>query len=345
MSITKKLLTHIDDGEIILYTLTNQNGMMLKVLNYGGIITECYTPDREGKFDDVILGFNQFEDYLQMHPYFGALVGRVAGRLSKARYQDHDKTVQLLANDGPNHLHGGAKGFDKQLWQGSIIKNENREALELELKSIDGDQGYPGNLNIKVTYCITSGHTLEIDYLAYSDQKTPLSMTQHSYFNLAGESSGSILNHEFQIDSEYITSGDEIMTLSGQLEAVQDQANDFRTAKQLKQVISGLHKEHGDLYWMNSEQEGLQEVAQVYEPKKGRQMKVFTTLPCLQFYTGRYISDQWIGKSGKPYQNLSGFCLECQKYPDPDGVEGRGSNWLHPHETYREKTIYQFSAR
>jgi aldose 1-epimerase len=345
MSISKQYLTTIDEGDVFLYTLTNLLGMQMNVLNYGGIITELHAPDRHGNFDDVVLGFKTFEEYLQPHPYFGTLVGRVAGRLTGARYQDRGHKIQLLANDGPNHLHGGAKGIDKRLWQGNVVQNGEHETLELELKSPDGDQGYPGNLTIKVTYSLTSNHAVKIDYHAQCDQKTPLSLTQHSYFNLAGESSGSILDHQIQINADYFTSGNEIMTLSGELEDVSNQANDFRISKTLRSALSGIHKQHGDLYWVNQKQKTFSKVAQVYEPNKGRQLDVYTSLPCLQFYSGRYLSDQWIGKSGNAYQDLSGLCLECQKYPDPDGIEGRGANWLNPHEKYRETTVYQFSSR
>ena len=345
MSLTKQKVTTIEEGDVYLYTLSNSTGMTVKILNYGGIITECHVADRQGKFDDLVLGFKNFEDYLQLHPYFGALIGRVAGRLTHAQYRDHDKTINLLANDGPNHLHGGAKGFDKRLWQGNLSSEGDDQVLELELHSADGDQNYPGNLNIKVTYRLTDNQALEVHYEATSDKKTPLSMTQHSYFNLAGDASGSIIDHEFQIDADHYTSGNDIMTLSGKLESVSGQANDFRKPKPLKQALTKLHKEHGDLYWVNQNGDGLNKVAQVYEASKGRQMDVFTTSPCIQFYTGRYLSNQWIGKSGQTYQDLSGFCLECQKYPDPDGVEGKGANWLKPNETYRETTVYQFSVR
>lgn len=344
--ITKENYGFSSKGRVFRYTLTNQQGMCVKVLNYGGIITECHVPDRNGKLDDVVLGFDNLTSYFKNHPYFGALVGRVAGRITKAKYTNEGKDVFLKANDGFNHLHGGEEGFDKKLWESDIVQLNGRDALELSLLSPSGDQGYVGEVQIKVIYQLKQNNELSIRYSAKSDSKTPLSLTQHSYFNLAGEAKGTTLGHKIKIHAESYTSSDESMTLSDKIEPVENTAVDLREWMSLKEKVKTFHKEHGELYWSKEHKDREQTlVAEVYEPESGRHLEVRTSYPCLQFYTGKYISDEWVGKSGQAYQSFSGLCLECQKYPNPNGVDGHGANWCHPDQDYLETTSYKFSVK
>lgn len=333
------------ENELQSFTLQNSKGMVLKAINYGAIITELHVPDRHGQSRNVVLGLEKLENYFDEHPFFGAIAGRVAGRITGAQINLQGEVFQLLANDGDNHLHGGAKGFDKLFWDTEIKEGDDGKYLEFKLHSPDGDEGYPGALDVVIEYHLTENNELRIEYFAESTKLTSLSMTQHSYYNLKGEGEATVLDHSLCIPADTYTPGDDTMTLSGKEESVVGTIYDLRKPRVLKDIMGDFHLQHGELYWPTKPKKGeLSQVAEVWEESSGRKMKVLSTYPCIQFYSGRYLSEQWKGPSGRVYQPYSGFCLECQKYPDPEGIDGRGSNYLFAGEEYRETTIYQFST-
>jgi aldose 1-epimerase len=326
------------------FSLTNVNGLALKLITYGGIITELHVPDRRGVTADVVLGFNNLAGYLGSHPYFGVITGRVAGRITGGRFALDGKNYQLLLNDPPNHLHGGAVGFDKRLWRAEITHPHGAApGVKLTYHSPHGEEGYPGNVDVAVTYSLTDENEMVIRYHAVTDQPTPLSLTNHSYFNLAGEGSGTVENHVLQIQSAEIAQTDEQMTLLGARSPVAGKANDFTRAKRLGEAIPRLLNSHGDNYLLpHSTPKSLEPVARLQDPAGGRIMEVLTTENCLQLYTGASLNGALIGKSGHAYPRFGGLCLECQGYPDGVNHPELGDIILRPGETYRQTTIYRF---
>jgi aldose 1-epimerase len=329
------------------YTLTNVSALALKLITYGGIIRELHVPDRRGATADVVLGFNNLAGYLGSHPYFGAITGRVAGRITGGRFTLGGLSYQLLDNDSPNHLHGGAVGLDKRLWQAEIINTpEGLSGVRLIYHSPHGEEGYPGNVDVAVTYSLTDENEVIIRYEAVTDQPTPLSLTNHSYFNLAGEGCSTIENHLLQIPSSEIAQTNEQMTLLGVRSPVDGEANDFRRAKRLGDVIPRLLNSHGDNYLIaHPTEKSLETVARLEDPANGRVMEVLTTENCLQLYTGASLNGALIGKSGHPYRKFGGLCLECQGYPDGVNHPELGDIVLRPGENYRQTTIYRFQNK
>lgn len=330
-----------------LYTLTNAAGASLDVITYGGIITALRMPDRNGALADVVLGFNDLAPYAAGHPFFGALVGRVAGRITKGELVLPGETRRLVLNDPPNHLHGGLVGFDKRVWRAEPVKRpDGADSLRLTYHSPDGEEGYPGNLDIAITYTLSAQNELIIDSEATTDRVTPLSMTQHTYFNLAGEGSGSVADHEVQILArEYVPAADDRMTLSGRRTPVAGTANDFTTARRLGDALPGIYRSHGENYLMRATACTRPElVATVRDPASGRVLKVLTNDCCLQFYTGLSLDDTLTGKSGRTYGPHAGLCLECQGYPDGAHRPDLGDILVQPGTPQRRTTIYAFST-
>ena len=330
-----------------LYTLTNAAGASLDVITYGGIITALRMPDRNGALADVVLGFNDLAPYAAGHPFFGALVGRVAGRITKGELVLPGETRHLVCNDPPNHLHGGLVGFDKRVWLAEPVRRpDGADSLRLTYHSPDGEEGYPGNLDIAITYTLSAQNELIIDSEATTDRVTPLSMTQHTYFNLAGEGSGSVADHEVQILArEYVPAADDRMTLSGQRAPVAGTANDFTTARRLGDALPGIYRSHGENYLMRATACIEPElVATVRDPASGRVLKVLTNDCCLQFYTGLSLDDTLTGKSGRTYGPHAGLCLECQGYPDGAHRPDLGDILVQPGTPQRRTTIYAFST-
>lgn len=324
-----------------LHMLTNANGMSVSLLTFGGIVTALRAPDRHGVQSDVVLGFDTLAPYLAPHPYFGAITGRVAGRITDAAFTLDGVAYPLARNDPPNHLHGGVRGFDKHLWSARpFTRGDGDESLRLSRVSPDGEEGYPGNVSVAVTYTLTSGNALVIETEASADRATPFSLTHHSYFNLAGEGSGSVENHALQIHADAYAPADATMTLSGRREPV-TRANDFRKPRRVGDAIPGLHQKHGDLYFVSGS--GLHEVAILGEPSSGRRLTVSTTEACIQFYTGKSLDGTLVGKSGRAYGPYSGLCLECEGYPDGANTPALGDIILRPGNTLRQTTIYAFS--
>jgi aldose 1-epimerase len=343
--VTKSDFGQTADGtKIDLYTLTNANGMVVKIITYGGIITEFHVPDKNGKMADVVLGFDDLKGYLGTHPYFGAIAGRVANRIAKGRFTLDGKEYKLATNNGPNALHGGEKGFDKRVWKGSPTGSD----VLMIYRSPDGEEGYPGNLETQVVYHLTDANELQISYRAQTDKATPINLTNHSYFNLAGQGSGDVLGHVMMINADQYTPVDDTLIPTGQIAPVKGTPLDFTTptpiGARIKQVGGNpagydhnfvLRQPRGDL--MNPAL-----AARVTEPKTGRVMEVLTTEPGVQFYTGNFLDGTVKGKGGAVYKQYNGFCLETQHFPDSINHPNFPNTVLKPGETYRSTTIYRF---
>jgi aldose 1-epimerase len=331
---------------VLLATLANSHGSSLAAMNYGGIVTALRVPDRHGAISDVVLGFNRLEAYLGPHPYFGALAGRVAGRIPGGRLVIEGRSWQLPLNDGSNHLHGGVRGLDKRLWRMEAVNRANgAPSIRLNYSSPHGEEGYPGNVDIAVTYTLTNDNEFIIDTEASSDRPTPLSLTHHSYFNLAGEGSGDTLDHELTIHADHVIDVDAAMTPLGTLSPVAEQDNDFNRSMRLRDVMPCLFQQHGDLYQIRSGNAGgLVSAARLHDPVSGRLLTVSTTMPMLQFYTGASLDGSLIGKSGKPYGRHAGVCLECEGYPNATAHPEFGDILVRPETPQCHRTVYAFST-
>jgi aldose 1-epimerase len=336
-----------DGTEVQAWTLVNNLGLLLEVITYGGIVTRLLAPDREGLVADVVLGFNTLDAYLAGHPYFGAIVGRVAGRITGGQFTLGDRAYQLALNDPPNHLHGGRVGFDKRVWSAeSPPRAKGSTSLRLSLRSPDGEEGYSGNVEASVTYTLTDRNEFIFETAVTTDQPTPISLTHHSYFNLFGEGSGSVADHQVQIYADDYAPTDTAMTLLGQRAAVDDAGNDFRQPRRLADALPHLLGAHGDLYFVRragSDPRELVPAARIVDPQSGRVLEVRTTEQCLQFYTGVSLDGSLHGKSGRPYKRHSGFCLEAEGYPDGINRPALGNIVLPAGETRRHITVYSFS--
>ena len=325
------------------YTLQNRNGMLLRILPLGGIIQSLTAPDAQGRYEDVVLGFDAAGDYHANHPYFGALIGRYANRIAGGRFEIDGVEYTLAHNDGHNHLHGGKHGFDKATWQVAA----SDQALQLQYVSPDMEEGYPGELSVTVSYVLTEADELRIGYRAVTTKTTPLNLTSHPYFNLAGQ--GSIVDHELTIFASHFTPVGEDLVPTGELREVDGSPFDFRQATAIGKRIHDDHVqiEHANGYDHNwvldraGDEPGL--AARVSEPASGRVLEVLTTEPGLQFYSGNSLSGVR-GKSGAIYGPHSGFCLETQHFPDAPNQPGFPCTLLRPGETFESTTIYRFST-
>jgi aldose 1-epimerase len=347
--VAKQAFGKLPDGaEVDLYVLTNATGMTAKITNYGGIVTELRTPDKAGKFDNVVLGFDNLKDYLAGHPYFGALIGRVGNRIGKAQFTLEGKEYKLAANNGPNSLHGGKKGFDKVVWKAEPLMASAAVGLKLTYRSPDGEEGYPGNLTATVTYWLTNDNELKIDYEATTDKATPVNLTHHGYFNLGTPKSGPILGHELMIAADKYTPVDDTLIPTGDIKPVEGTPLDFTTPKTIGARIEQLKGEPGGYdhnYVLRGGGKSLALAARVYEPKTGRVMEVRTTEPGVQFYTGNFLDGSQKGHGGVVYRKHYGFCLEAQHFPDAVHHANFPSVILRPGQTYRQSTVYKFSAK
>ncbi len=338
------------DGEVELFSLKNKNGMEVKVTNYGGIITSIIVPDKNGEMADVVLGFDSLSQYLEPHPYFGAIIGRYGNRIANGKFKLDNNEYTLVKNNGENHLHGGTKGFDKVIWEAKKVHSQNKVGVELTYTSADMEEGYPGKLEVTVQYALNNDNQLFIAYQADSDKKTLCNLTNHSYFNLSGEGNGSILNHELTLDANQITPTDEGLIPTGELQSVKDTPFDFLSATQIGQRIDDDHQQlkNGDGYDHNfvlNKRKDNERAAALFDPKSGRFMEVFTTEPGIQIYTGNFLDGSLIGKSGKPYLKRGAVCLETQHFPDSPNQPSFPSTTLEPNKLYSSLTIYKFSVR
>lgn len=343
MGIIKSDFGKTKEGQAVdLYTLTNANGMAVKITNYGGIVTSLKVPDKNGQLDDVVLGFDSLDKYLEGHPYFGALVGRYGNRIARGKFTLNGTEYQLAANNGENHLHGGIKGFDKVVWNAEIVKKENEVGIKLSYLSKDGEEGYPGNLSVVVIYTLTKNNELKILYEAETDKPTPVNLTHHSYFNLKGAGNGDILGHLMTFAADRFTPVDEGLIPTGELKSVKDTPMDFTVPKSIGERIDRVKGGYDHNYVLNDWDGSLKQAAKVVEPTSGRVMEVWTTEPGLQFYTGNFLDGTITGKNGKVYQKHFGFCLETQHFPDSPNNPGFPSTILEPGEKYTHTTIYRF---
>ena len=350
-TVTKAPFGTADGQSVDLYTLRNVHGVEAKITNYGGILVSLKVPDRNGKFDDVVLGFNDLDTYLKGHPYFGALIGRYGNRIAKGRFTLNGVEYKLAINNGENTLHGGLKGFDKVVWTGQEMKTKAGPAVVLTYLSKDGEEGYPGNLNVRVVYTLTNNNEIKLDYSATTDKDTVINLTEHSYFNLAGEGSGDILNTIVTINGNRFLPTDAGSIPTGELRNVKGTPFDFLTAHAIGERIN-LDEEQlklGNGYdhtWIINGRPGtLRLAATAYETTSGRTMQVWTTEPGVQFYTGNFLDGTLTGKSGKIYQRRFGFCFETQHYPDSPNHPAFPTTTLKKGATYRSTTIYRFSNR
>ena len=352
MSITKASFGKTTDGNTAdLYTLINDAGAIAKITNYGGIITSLSMPDKNGLYEDVVLGYDSLSDYLKDSPYFGALIGRYGNRIAKGKFSLDNKSYTLPVNNGPNSLHGGTKGFDKVLWNASTIETDDAVGLKLLYESPDGDQGYPGNLKVEVNYLLGNDNTLKITYKASTDQKTIVNLTQHSYFNLSGNTRNNILDHLLTINADqYIPINENLIPL-GKLEDVSGTPFDFRDATAIGKRINEENKQlkNGGGYdhcWvLNSSNSESRLVAKLEHPTSGRIMEVYTTEPGLQFYSGNFLDGTLNGKYNTVYEKYTGLALETQHYPDSPNQPDYPSVVLNPGEVYSTSTTYKFSAK
>jgi len=334
---------------INLYTLTNSHGVEVRTMNYGGIILSIRVPDRKGQIADVVLGHETLEGYIPNPPYFGAIVGRYANRIANGTFTLDGKTHTLAKNDGPNTLHGGAtRTFDKVVWDGEPLKD--RTGVAFSYLSQDGEEGFPGNLKIQVTYTLTNENELVIDYEATTDKATPINVSQHSYFNLAGEGNGDILNHELLLNADRFTPVDKNLIPTGELRPVKGTPFDFTTPTRIgariddnyDQLLLGHGYDHN--FVINRKGTGLVLAARVYEPTTGRLLEVSTTQPGVQFYTGNFLDGTITGKQGHVYKRRYGFCLETQHFPDSPNHPDFPTTILKPGETFHQKTVFKFST-
>jgi aldose 1-epimerase len=332
------------------YTLTNPAGAEVDIITWGAIVTRIAVPDRTGKKDDVVLGFDTLAGYLGQHPYFGAIVGRYGNRIAKGRFALDGKTYTLATNNGPNSLHGGNKGFDKQVWQARPIASADGQGVELTYVSKDGEEGYPGTLTTKVTYTLTPSSVLRIQYEATTDTDTVLNVTNHSYFNLAGHANGDILKHELQLDADRFTPVDATLIPTGEIRPVAGTPFDFRTPHAIgerinvddEQIKFGGGYDHN--FVLNGQMGTLRRAARVVEPSTGRVLEVFTTEPGVQFYSGNFLDGSVKGKGGRAYPKRSGFCLETQHFPDSPNHPKFPSTVLKAGDTYKSTTEFRFAT-
>jgi aldose 1-epimerase len=333
-----------------IYTLTNANGVEMRVITYGGIITSLKVPDRSGHFDDVVLGFDTMDGYLKDPPYFGALIGRYGNRIAKGQFTLDGQAFKLATNNGPNHLHGGVKGFDKVLWNAMPADAAEGVSLTLTRRSGDGEEGYPGNLQVSVRYMLTDKNELAIEYRATTDKATPINLTQHSYFNLAANN-GDILGHQLTLNASRYTPVDSTLIPTGELALVEGTPFDFRVPTAIGQRIAldYVQLKNGNGYDHNLVLDrtgpGLERAAFVVEPSSGRTIEIVTTEPGIQLYSGNFLDGTIIGKGGRVYKQRSGFCLETQHFPDSPNRPSFPSTILRPGQTYASKTVLTFGVR
>lgn len=340
-----------NDGEAIdLYTLKNSTSMDAAIMNYGGIVQALRIPDKSGTAVDVVLGFDDLAGYLKDSPYFGALVGRYGNRIGNARFKLDGVEYKLPANDGKNTLHGGIKGFDKRVWSAKDVTGADGPALQLTYLSKDGEEGFPGNLTSIVTYTLTNKNELRIEYHVTTDKPAVLNLTNHSYFNLAGQGEGDVLGHEVTIEGDRFTPVDATLIPTGELRSVAGTPLDFRQAHTIgeridadnEQIRFGKGYDHN--WVLNHAAGALSLAARVREPKSGRVMEVLTDQPGLQFYTGNFLDGHLHGKGGKVYPRRSALCMETQHFPDSPNKPEFPSTVLHPGQEYKTTTVYRFTA-
>ena len=351
--VEKKLFGKLADGrEVFEYTLTNANGMKAKIINYGATVVSLEVPDRNGKFSDVVLGYNNIEGYVADKSYFGAIIGRYGNRIGKGKFKLDGKEYQLSINNGENQLHGGTEGFNKKLWAVESTDESNLgPSITLLYVSKDGEEGYPGTVKLTVNYQLTNLNELKINYTGTTDKTTILNPTHHSYFNLSGDPNKTILDEELWIDADKFTPVDKGLITTGELADVKDTPMDFRQPTKVgarinddyEQLKLGRGYDHN--FVLNKHQELIPKIASVYDSSSGRFMEMRTDQPGVQFYTGNFLDGTVMGKNGIKYQFRTGLCLEAQHFPDSPNKPNFPSVVIKPGQVYRQTTIYKFSVK
>jgi aldose 1-epimerase len=325
------------------HTLGNKNGMTARIITFGATVTELWVPDRTGQLADVVLGFDKLEGYVSQSPYFGAIIGRVANRIAGGQFTLDEENYYLAKNNGPNSLHGGNKGFDKVVWKAETLQVSNGSALQFTYRSRDGEEGYPGNLEVKVVYTLTNENELRIDYTAQTDKTTPVNLTNHSYWNL--DASPTILNHELMLAADHYTPVDETLIPTGAISTVADTPMDFTSPQTIGSRIHQLQGPAGGYdhnYVLSDKKNQMKLAARVRGPQSGRVLEVWTTEPGIQFYSGNFLDGSITGKYGRVYEKHGAFCLETQHFPDAVHHPNFPSIILRPGETYMATTIHRF---
>jgi aldose 1-epimerase len=351
-AVTRAPFGALPDGTPVeVFTMTNAKGVEVRAITYGGIIVSLKVPDRSGRLDDVVLGYETVDGYVKNNsPYFGAIIGRYGNRIAGGRFTLDGTRHELARNNGPNHLHGGVKGFDKVIWRGEPSASADGAAVTFSRTSPDGEEGYPGALTVRVTYTLTDRNELKVDYHATTDKATIVNLTQHSYFNLAGQGTHDILDHQLQLDADRYTPVDATLIPTGELAPVEGTPFDFRQpvaigariADSHPQIKSGLGYDHN--FVLTRSGPGLSHAARVVEPTTGRTLDVATTEPGIQFYSGNFLDGTITGKAGRVYRHRFGFCLETQHYPDSPNQPGFPPTTLKPGEEYRSQTVFTFGV-
>jgi len=337
-----------------LFILRNAHGVEVQLTNYGGIITSIKTPDRAGRFADIVLGYDSLAGYLRASPYFGAIVGRYANRIARGRFTLDGTTYTLAVNNGPNSLHGGRRGFDKVVWTAQSFENQDGQGVTLDYTSADGEEGYPGTLRARVTYTLTPDDRLIVDYQATTDKPTPVNLSQHTYWNLVGNASGDILSHVLTINADAITPVDSTLIPTGEITPVTGTPFDFRTPtaigaridqRQNTQLRYGNGYDHNFvLNRCTATADALMFAARVVEPTTGRTLEIYTTEPGIQFYSGNFLDGSITGRGGSVYKFRYGLALETQHYPDSPNHPNFPSTILRPGQQYRSRTVFQFGV-
>ena len=352
MKIEKSDFGSLEDGtHIDAYTLTNAKGMEVKIISYGGRIVSLSVPDKNGSFENVTLGFDNIGDYVSENPFFGALVGRYGNRIAKGKFSIDDNEYTLVTNNGENHLHGGTVGFDKVVWDVKPIEKEDKAQLELHYVSKDGEEGYPGKLDVTVIYTLNDDNVLSVEYKAETDKPTVVNLTQHAYFNLTGDFSNNVLDHEIVLHADRFLPVDAGLIPTGELRNVASTPFDFTQAKTIGQDINQENNQltlgggYDHCWVLNGDKGTMRTVATAYDSESGRFMEVSTTEPAIQFYTGNFLDGTLPNPQGGTYGQRSGFCLETQHYPDSPNQPEFPSTRLNPGETYETTTKFKFSTK
>jgi aldose 1-epimerase len=337
----------VDGEKITQYTLTNPSGMIVKIINYGGTVTDIITPDKNGKMGDVVLGYDSLSGYLQTgNPYFGCLVGRYANRIANAKFTLDGKEYTLAANNNGNTLHGGVKGFDKRVWKASDINTDSVSSIKFTYDSKDMEEGYPGNLHTEVVYTVTKDNELKIEYSATTDKPTPVNLTNHCYFNLSAGTDSTILDHELMLKANQYTPVNDKLIPTGKIEDVKGRPMDFTTAKKIGKEIAQVPGGYDHNWVFQKPENRFDMIASLYHQASGRFMEVYTTEPGIQFYSGNFLDGSLKNtRGGAKYVKHAGLCLETQHFPDSPNQPSFPNTILRPGETYQQITVYKFSTR
>jgi aldose 1-epimerase len=352
LSIKRNYFGTLPDGtEVDIFTLKNSKKMSVEIINFGGIIVSIQVPDKSGKLDDVALGYRQLDKYINNDGYIGALIGRHANRIEDACFELNGKIYELVKNNGRNHLHGGTIGLHNVVWNARVINDDGFETLELMHTSPDGEENYPGKLDVKVEYSLTEENELKINYFAVSDKDTVVNLTNHAYFNLSGHASGDVLKHQMYINADKFTPVNNECLPTGELRSVKGTVMDFTQQKDIasglnsgdEQIACGKGYDHN---WVLNTKGNINEIAaELFDPESGRVMQVFTTKPGIQFYSGNFLSDKLVGKDNTVYKSRAGLCLETQYFPNAMKHKHFPSPVLKAKDQYHYETIYKFLNR